>query len=57
MKFTFVLHVHCTVLYCAQEDPSLYLKRDDESALQYAARIFTHVYTHDLQRLASIKVR
>lgn len=38
------------------EDPSFFLRRDGEPALEYAARVFGRVYTTDIQRLAEVKV-
>ncbi|PNW82850.1 hypothetical protein CHLRE_06g296983v5 [Chlamydomonas reinhardtii] len=37
------------------EDPSFFLRRDGEPALEYAARVFGRVYTTDIQRLAEVK--
>lgn len=41
----------------APEDPSFFLRRDGESSLEYAARVFERIYTTDIEQLCSVKVR
>ncbi|GIL75048.1 hypothetical protein Vretifemale_4869 [Volvox reticuliferus] len=37
------------------EDPSFFLRRDGESSLEYAARVFERVYTWDIEQLCGVK--
>lgn len=37
------------------EDPSVFLRRDGEAALQYAARIFERVFTTDIERVCGME--
>ncbi|KAG2449988.1 hypothetical protein HYH02_000092 [Chlamydomonas schloesseri] len=37
------------------EDPSFFLRREGEAALDYAARVFGRVYTTDIERLIGVK--
>jgi hypothetical protein len=40
----------------AAEDPSAFLRRDGEAALDYAARVFRRVFQEDIVRLLGVKV-
>ncbi|GLI62191.1 hypothetical protein VaNZ11_004782 [Volvox africanus] len=37
------------------EEPSFFLRRDGESSLEYAARVFERVYTWDIEQLCGVK--
>jgi hypothetical protein len=41
----------------AAEEASFFQRRAGESALQYACRVFTRVYTTDIERVISMTVR
>lgn len=38
-----------------QQDPSFFLRKDDESSLQYALRVFERLYSRDIQRLLGLE--